>query len=89
MHMPPPINIVVRYDATLQKITNRAEDPVVMSEGSTFAYLLQNVLMAYPQIAEQYPPGVLEFSVNSVSPKPHTVLFESDVVLFATVQGSE
>jgi len=38
--MPKAIFLRVRYDTELQKITGKAEHPMVMSEGSTFAYLL-------------------------------------------------
>lgn len=80
--MPKPIRLTVRYDGALQKITGRAEDPVFMSEGSTFVYLIQNVFIEHPEIEKQYPPGVLTFFIHGIPPKEYTPLFDGDVVIF-------
>lgn len=81
-NMPQSIRIIVRYDAELQKITRKSDHPVIMSDGSTFVYLLMNIFMEYPNIERQYPPGALEFSINGISPKTHTPLFDGDLVDF-------
>lgn len=81
-NMPRPIRIVVRYDNELQKITRKSEHPVIMSNGSTFVYLLMNIFMEYPNIERQYPPGALGFSINNIPPKTHTPLFDGDSVDF-------
>lgn len=80
--MPKAIRITARYDKELQKITGRAEDPVFMSEGSTFLYLLQNVFIEHPEIENRYSPGVLLFSINDIPPKTYSPLFDGDVVVF-------
>jgi len=80
--MPTPINIEVRYDETLQKMTGTASEPVTMSEGATFAYLMQNIFMAHPDIPEKYPPGTLGMDINGHPPRPHSPLFDGDVVSF-------
>lgn len=82
-NMPRPIRIVVRYDKELQKITRKTEYPVIMSEGSTFVYLLMNIFMEYPNIEKQYPPGTLGFSINGISPKTYTPLFDGDLIDFS------
>lgn len=78
--MPQPIYIKVRYDKELQKITGTENEPVCMSQGSTFAYLLQNVFMAHPEIEKNYLPGTLGFTINDTSPKIYTPLLDGDVV---------
>lgn len=79
-NMPRSIRITARYDKELQKITRKEEHPVIMSEGSTFVYLLMNIFMEYPDIEKQYPPGVLGFSINNIPPKTYTPLFDGDIV---------
>ncbi len=81
--MPKAIFLKVRYDTELQKITGKAEHPMVMSEGSTFAYLLQNIFIEYPEIEKQYPPGLLRFSVDGGPPKMHTPLLDGDMIDFS------
>ncbi len=79
--MPQCIRINVRYDKTLQKITNTESEPILMSEWSTVTYLLQNIFMAYPEIEEKYPPGALSILINDVPPKvPTSPLFDGDTV---------
>ena len=85
--MPKAIRVTVRYDSALQKITGRAEDPMLMGEGSTFLYLLQNVLMAYPEIEEKYPPGALGFLIHETPPKTYSPLFDGDIVFFSVARG--
>ena len=80
--MPQSIRLTVRYDGVLQKITGRAEDTVYMSEGSVFAYLLQNVFMEHPDIEKRYPPGVLSMFLNGAPPKTYIPLCDGDIVVF-------
>jgi len=81
-NIPKSICISVRYDKELQKITGKEEYSVTMSEGATFAYLLHNIFMEYPEIGKRYPPGTLKFSVYDIPPKLHTPLFDGSVVVF-------
>jgi hypothetical protein len=83
--MPEGVNITVKYDKTLQVITGTEEHPVMMSKGSVFAFLLHCVFIEYPEIQEQYPPGVLAFSVNGFAPKTYSPLFDGDEVFFEVV----
>ena|SRR3989338_6013 len=80
--MPRALRLTLRYDATLQKITGRAEEPMFMGEGGAFVYLLQNVFMAYPEMERRYPPGTIGFTINGPPPKPHSPLFEGDIISF-------
>ena len=82
-NMPKPIRINVRYDKELQKITRKEGHPVIMSEGSTFVYLLMNIFMEHPNIEKRYPPGALGFSINGIPPKTYTPLFDGDKVDFS------
>ena len=82
-NMPKAIFLKVQYDKELQKITGKEEHPLAMSEGSTFAYLLQNIFMEYPELEKQYPPGVLGFSINGFPPKMYTPLFDGDTIIFS------
>src|SRR3989344_9412236 len=61
--MPRALRLTLRYDAALQKITGRAEEPMFMGEGGAFVYLLQNVFMAYPEMERRYPPGTIGFTI--------------------------
>ncbi|MEK9182106.1 MAG: hypothetical protein AAB781_00780 [Patescibacteria group bacterium] len=88
-NMPRSIRIVVRYDKELQKITRKPECPVIMSEGSTFVYLLMNIFMEYPNIERRYPPGTLGFSINGISPKTYTPLFDGDLIDFSASISAE
>ena len=81
--MPKAMFLQIQYDKELQKITGQEEHPMVMSEGGTFAYLLQNIFIEYPKIEKQYPAGVLGFTINGTSPKPYTPLFDGDIVIFS------
>ncbi len=83
--MPHGINIIIQYDKTLQEITGTAEDPARLSSNSIFAWLLECILIEYPEIEEKYPPGTLYFHVNGYAPKPHSPLFDGDEVYFGVV----
>jgi len=82
-NMPKVVKIEVFYDAKLQEITEVKSEPVIMSEGSTFMYLLQNVFMAHPEIGRIYPPGALGLAVNGYPPKTYSPLFDGDKVFFS------
>jgi len=82
--VPKPVYFSVQYDKELQKITGKKEHPVIMNEGATFAYLLHNIFMEYPELERQYRPGVLKFSINGIPPKMHTQFFDGDMVVFST-----
>lgn len=86
MMMPTPTHVTIRYDKTLQSITGRPSDPIVLSEGAAFNYLLFNLFQSYPQIEQQYPPGTLGFVVNGRRPDEDTVLRDGDVVEFKVVE---
>ena len=81
--MPPAITITVRFDAELQKVTDAAEYPVVMSEAASFAFLLMAVIEEHPAIARGYPPGTLAFTLNGKRPETFSPLFNGDVVHFS------
>jgi len=79
--VPEAIKLRVYYDEALQRITKTEYDPVIMSKGSPFAFLLQNVFIEHPEIEEQYPPGKLGFIINKTTlPESHTPLFDGDIV---------
>lgn len=75
-----PINIKIKYDPILQKITRVAEEPCMLGEGSTFFWLLQNIESAHPEIFVKYPPGKLGFLINNKSVTEVSVLMDGDVV---------
>ena len=77
---PRPIKLRVYYDAALQRITGKDYDPVIMGEGATFVYLLQNIFREHSGLAHKYPPGTISFEVNGEPPKPYTPLFDGDIV---------
>ncbi len=83
--MPKALNIEVYYDEKLQEITGVAFEPVVISEGAVFMYLLHNIFMAHPGIAEAYPPGALGLAINGVPPRGHSPLFDGDKVTLAVL----
>lgn len=78
--MPRPARVEIRYDQTLQKITGRACDPIVVSEGLPFLMLLNTIFFEHPEIPMTYPPGVLGFLLNDVPPKNDTPIFEGDLL---------
>lgn len=87
--MPKPIHIRVRYDKELQKITGTEEEPVYMSQGSIFVYLLQNIFIEHPEIEKRHPPGFLAFAINNIPPKTYTPLLDGDVVSFYVSNSRE
>ncbi|MEK7190480.1 MAG: hypothetical protein AAB661_01805 [Patescibacteria group bacterium] len=78
--MPKPIFIKVEFDRDLQKITGKKEIPMVVSQGATFAYVLQNIFIEYPGIEKKYPPGELGFTIDGTPPKTYTPIFDGDVI---------
>jgi hypothetical protein len=76
------IRVTVRYDERLQRITGEKEHPVVMNEGAGFLFLLQCVFIEYPQIENEYAPGMLCFAINGKPPKAHSMLRDGDEVFF-------
>ena len=87
--IPKPIHIRIRYDKELQKITGTEEEPVYMSQGSIFVYLLQNIFIEHPEIEKRYPPGVLAFAINNIPPKTYTPLLDGDIVSFRVSNSRE
>lgn len=87
--MPKPIKLRVYYDAALQRITGREYDPVIMGEGSTFMYLLQDIFMEHPSMKEKYSSGTLIFEIGESPPKPHTPLFDGDIVKVCSPSSQE
>lgn len=85
--MPRAMRLVLRYDAALQRITGRSEEPMYISEGALFGYLLENVLSAYPKINRQYAPGILGFTINGKPPNLHSLLLDGDIVDFFVPQN--
>lgn len=83
--MPRGMNIRVRFDVELQKITRTEGFSMMISEGASFIFLLQSIFMEYPKIEKKYPPGVLGFSINGIPPRNHAVLFDGDTVDFLVV----
>ena len=81
--MPKAMFLKVEFDWKLQKITGKKDIPMVMGEGATFAYLLQNIFIEYPKIENKYPAGSLGFVINGTSPKAYTPIFDGDVVSFS------
>lgn len=82
--MPRAINVNVRYDSELQKITGNGTQQMMISEGASFLYLLMNVFSAYPEIEEKYPPGTLGMTINGIPPRDHAVLLDGDTIDFST-----
>lgn len=80
------VSIIIRYDSRIQKITGKEEDPMIVSEGSLFPYVLFNVFEMYPEIQETYPPGVLGFVRNGGDLFPSLPMQEGDIILFTEVQ---
>lgn len=76
------VSITIRYDPIIQKITGKEEDPMILSEGSLFQYVLLNVFEVYPEIQEKYPPGVLGFIRNGGDLFPSLPMQNGDVILF-------
>jgi hypothetical protein len=81
-NMLKPLRVEIFYDAKLQEITGVASEPMLISEGATFSYLLQNVFMAHPKIIETYPPGAIGIVVNGYPPKTYSPIFDGDKVEF-------
>jgi|JI10StandDraft_1071094.scaffolds.fasta_scaffold1931377_2 hypothetical protein len=78
--LPPGITITLQYDAGLQKITHKPKDPVRMSAHTPFGFLLETILISYPEISQKYSQGLVGFSIHGTVPKPYSPLFEGDVV---------
>ncbi len=81
--MPKAMFLKVEFDQELRKITGKKDIPMVMGEGATFAYLLQNIFIEYPEIEKKYPAGSLGFVINGTPPKAYTPIFDGDIVSFS------
>jgi molybdopterin converting factor small subunit len=79
--MPEPIKVIVRYGKELYPVTGVDEDPVVMSTGATFFFLLQSVFEEHPMLLEKYQPGELALMLNGTRPDTDTVLADGDLVV--------
>ena len=83
--MNKAINITIKYDKELQKITGVPEEPCILGEGSTYLWLLQNIDSAHPEIFIQYPPGKIGFLVNNVPITGLSILMNGDVMELVVV----
>ena len=86
--MQQPIHLKICYDLSLQKITGKALVDTVISNGSTFSYLLMNIFMEHPEIEIYYPPGTLGMTINGIPPKLDSPLSEGDMVELTVVTHS-
>ena len=77
-----PAWVDIYYDLTLQQITGHFRERSMVNRGCPFIFVLQSVLMSYPEIEKQFPPGVLGFTLNGVSPGMMDALKEGDRVCF-------
>ena len=84
---PKPCKIIVSYDKTLQKITGKKEEEMIVSEGISFLLFLGMIFSSYPAIEFKYPPGVLGFTVNGKPPDDFEILNDGDKIFFTV--GSE
>ncbi len=74
-------NITIKYDQTLQIITGAESEPCIMSGGSTFEYLFQNISISHPEIFKKYKPGKIGFLLNDKPiNQPVVMLMDGDVV---------
>jgi hypothetical protein len=85
--MKPSIYITVRYDKELQDITGVAEDPMVVSAGALFPYVLMNIFLDHPAIDKNYKPGELGFLINGIPPTTSTILRDGDIVNLSAHKG--
>ncbi len=76
------VRVTVRYDSRLQEITGEREHSVVISDGAVFLFLLTCIFSEFPEMGQQYAPGMLSFTVNGLQPSAHSQLFDGDEVLF-------
>jgi len=81
--LPTPVRLTVRYHPDLWNITGVSEEPMLMGGSGTFLYVLQNILAAHPEIEKKYPPGALAIFLNDSIPKPHSPLFDGDLIRLA------
>lgn len=79
------VSITIRYDATLQKITGTKEDPMILSEGSLFTYVLMNIFESHPYISEKYSPGMIGFARNGGDLFPSLPMQDGDIILCTVV----
>lgn len=79
------INISIEYDETLQGITGTTHNPVQLSDNATFAWLLECLLLEYPEIEQRYPPGRLYFHISGIAPKTYTLMRDGDEVFLGVV----
>jgi hypothetical protein len=84
--MPEPIYITVKFDETLEKITEIKECRSMVSKDLPFTFFLHCILIDYPKIKKKYPPGVLVFSINGRAPETDSVLQDGDTVWFGVAK---
>ena len=84
------ISITVEYDEGLGMITGTGSEPCIMSEGSTFEWLFNNIHSSHPEIFKKYKPGELGFLLNGKPiDRPVVVLMDGDVVKFYVILSPE
>ena len=77
-----PAFITISFDDNLQKITGKATEKSMISDGMPFMQFLFFFFESYPEIREAYPPGTLGFAVNGKSPQEDTKLHDGDRLHF-------
>lgn len=83
-----PANIEITYDQTLMAITGVHMEHSIVCEDQPFLMFLHCLLTSYPEIKKRYPPGVLGFTLNGLSPEPNATLQNGDHLHFLVSQGS-
>jgi hypothetical protein len=77
-----PVRITMEFDPGMQLVVGEATIEAIVDEGCPFGFVLQNLLIDYPEIWNRYPPGILGFTLNGVAPPFDAPLAEGDRLQF-------
>lgn len=81
---PKHIKIEILYDIELEKITKKASEEAMVSEGIRFVNMLDFIFTSYPGIRKTYPPGKLGLLLNNKPPKDSDILRDGDEIVLKT-----
>ena len=80
--LPKPIKINVVFKGEIADVVGKAEEMQTTSEGLEFIFFFHFLFTSYPEIPQNYPPGVLRYLLNGKPPQNETILKDGDELVF-------
>jgi len=72
----------IYFHGKVASALNLSYVPVLLSPNTTFLTLLYFIFQSYPELEEQFPPGILAIEVNKLRPTEHQIVHDEDRIDF-------